>query len=39
MASLESVPTAALLEELKRRLECSKKKETRTILIGIKYTW
>lgn len=34
MSSLSQIPTSELLDELKRRVECGKKKETRTILLG-----
>lgn len=32
--NLAQVSTSALLEEVKRRVKCSEKKETRAILVG-----
>lgn len=34
MSSLAAVPTNALLSEIQKRIECSAKKERRTIFIG-----
>jgi hypothetical protein len=32
--SLAAIPTASLLSELQKRIECANKKERRTIFIG-----